>query len=269
MTSFLENLLVGTPASSSTSSAPLMTPEQQAALKKLLEQLQAGNGSDTYQAPLTANQNNLQGQSLTAMEQYAQNAVAPNNNYETAGKALTDVANATPQDLTTYYQKSIVDPATQAFQQNIMPELTRRFSGNAGYGSDRILQEGIAAGNATTSISKAMADASLTSLQEQQRNKIVAAQGLTALQSGRLNDLLGLQTGGANQRAQDQMPLSAAYTEFQRQEEQKKQRIADLLAALGQRANENITTVLPGSTGIIQGAANGLGQALGKKLGGS
>lgn len=262
------DFMFGKDSSANTSQYGTLTPEQQAALKKLLEGLGSGAGGEAYGGPLVADQNKVQGASLSAMEQYAMNSVGEGSAYGKSSKAYEDIMNQKPQDLTDYFQKSIVDPAMQNFSQNIMPELTRRFKGNAGYGSDRIMQEGIAAGNTATGVASAMSEASRQALSEQQRNKLAAAQGLTGTRSAQLTDLLGIQQGGANARAQDQLSVTANYQEFQRQQAEKNQRIQQLLAALGIKGVENVTTVTPGQPGFLQGISSGIGSGLGQAAGG-
>ena len=244
----------GHKASSDTTQAPIMTPEQEAKLKELLASLQVGGTSGSaYNAPLVANQNAIQGASLSALEQSALNAVNANGQNDVASSALKDIINAGPADV----NASVVDPTMQDFIQRVLPAINGRFNGMSGFGSDKILQEGIASGNVATAIAKARADA----LQQQQANKMQAASLLPATQGGAIQNLLALQGAGGVAQAAAQRPLTANYEEFKRQQALKQQNLDNILQALGLKSVENITTVNPGSQSFLSSAAPSIGQA--------
>ena len=244
----------GDSPSSNTSSAPTMTPEQIAKLNELLASLQVGGSAgDAYNKPLVADQNTLQGASLSALEQLALNAVNPNGQNDVASNALKDIINAGPTDV----NASVVDPTMQDFIQRVLPAISGRFSGMSGFGSDKMLQEGIASGNVATAIAKARADA----LQQQQANKMQAASLLPSTQGGAIQNLLALQGAGGVAQATAQQPLTANYEEFKRQQAMKQQNLDNILQALGLKSTENITTVNPGTPSFLSSAAPGIGQA--------
>ena len=261
----LGELAFGSKGSSETTPTNLMTPEQLAKLKELLAQLQVGGSAGSaYGGQLTADPNAVQGASLAALEQSAMNAVTPGSEGDVSTKTLTEIMNAGPADI----QASVVDPTMQNFIQEILPAISGRFSGMSGFGSDKMLQEGIAAGNVATGIASERAKA----LDTMQGRKIAAASALPTAQGGWLQNILNMQAGGGVAQATAQAPLTNTYNEFLRQQQLKQQLkqqdIDNILAALGLKSKENITTVTPGTTGLVQGFAQGVGSGLGKKLGG-
>lgn len=265
---FLGDLFFGTPSKAETTSASTMTAEQDKKLKELLAQLNVTGSpaSAPYTGDLTAAPNAAQGASLAALEQAAMNAITPGGPNDVATRGLTEVINAKPQDITDYIQSTVVDPTMQNFIQQILPAISGRFSGMSGFGSDRILQEGIAAGNVATGIASARGTAAQTALQEQQKNKIAAALGLPSTQSSLIDNILKIQSGGAAGQAVAQQPLTNAYLEFQRQQQAQQANLDTILQSLGLRAKENITTVTPGTSGLVQGLAGGFAQGVGSNF---
>lgn len=244
----LQDVLTGTPSSAQTSSRSLLTPEQEAMLQALLKQLNPA-GNPVPVAP----QNSAQTASLAALEQASMNQVTPGGQNDISSKALTDIMNAGPSDV----NASVVNPTMQDFIQKVLPAISGRFSGMSGFGSDRMLQEALATGNATTSIAKARADA----LDTMQGRKIQAALGLPQVQGGFLQNILNTQAGG-------NAAQTAIAAEFDRQQKAKQANLDTILQALGIKGKENITTVLPGTPGLLSGGGGGaIGGAIGKIAG--
>lgn len=254
----LTDLIMGTKSTSQTTQQPTMSPEQSALLKKLLGTLDPNAPAPSFSGSITAPQNPVQGASLAAMEQAALNAVSPTGDAAVASGALKDVLNQTPMDI----QKAIIDPAMQTFKQQILPDISRRFSGMSGFGSDRILQEGIASGNVTTGLAQALEQAR----QQELQTKIGAATGLSGVNSANVSNILGLSAGGNAAMTAANTP-SAAYQAFLDQQQLKQNNLNTILAALGIKPFENVTTVTPGTSGLIQGAAGGVGTGLGMAAG--
>lgn len=241
-----------------------LSPEQQAALSQVLQQLTSGQNTQAYGGQLTAPVNPLQQASLSAMEQAAMSAASPTSGTATSTQALTDIINAKPQDLTSYFKTAFVDPATMAFENQVMPALEGQFKGMAGYGSDFAKAAGTAASTVGTNIASQEAQAVQEALTRQQANKLSAATALPGVATADIQNLLSLQAGGGVAQATAQAPLSAAYSEFQRQQQAKQMNIQDILAALGIQTKSPV--VVPGQAGFLQGAAAGVGQAATTKL---
>lgn len=253
------SLLAG--ESPSVSDRQNLTPQQLKQLEDLISGMQTGGQFDvtgTYGGPLTAGQNQLQGASLAALEQSAMNQVGPTSAGAVSQKALTDIAGQTPEDLQTYFQRAIFDPTMQQVNQQLIPELTRRFGGQAGFGSDRLQQEQQLAQGVSTGIAGQVAEA----VRNQQQLKLQAAQALPQAAGADIQNLLSLQQGGNIAQAVEQQPISAAYAEFQRQQAAKNTQINAILQALGIQTTTPV--VNPGSAGLLGG---GLGEGLGKAAG--
>jgi len=261
---------VGSTPHVATGAVGALSPEQEAALQALLQQL--GGNLPQYQGQTNAAGNNVQGQSLAAMEAAAMNAVGPSSDAAASSGALRDVMNQNPADLQAYYKSNIVDPAMQVFQQQIMPDISRRFKGQAGFGSDRMLADATAAGNATTGIAQAMGAASQQSLQDQQRNKIAAALGLPGVNTAQTQNLLALQSGGNIAQGIQQSALDRLYGRFQDTQARRQKQIEDLLAALGIKTTNPYAIGLGGQTGAASSSTTaflgGLGGSLGHSGGG-
>jgi hypothetical protein len=144
------------------------------------------------------------------------------------------------------------------FKANVLPEITRRFSGQSGFGSDRAAAESNASGALARELARAY--------ESYQGTRMQAALGLAGMDTSNIQDILGVQQGSAAARLQDQLPLNAQYSEFQRQQQARQMSIENLLKALGVQGVENIATVTPGTAGGIQSFLGGFGSGLGQYL---
>ena len=272
--SFLSSLtsdIFGSQPSVQSSQQSDMNPQQLALLQQLLSGLNTGGTSATtapYTGQLTAAANPVQGTSLAAMEQAALTAAQPGGTNAASATALTGVMNQKPQDITSYIQKAIVDPTMQAFNQQIMPAIDQRFAGQSGFGSDKAIQEGIAAGNAATGIGSAASTAAMNALQNQQQNTISAAESLTSTNTANTNQAISLNTAGNAAQTAAQAPLTTQYNAYLNTQQQQQQNIQNILSALGLQSFTNVNTVVPGQSGLLQGLAGnaGIGSAVASLL---
>lgn len=246
-----------------------MTPEQRALLTKLLAELDAGGPlldqtqATSYTEDLTAKTSGLENLSLSALEQQVMNLVDPKSLGNTAKDTVKGVMNS-PFDVNSFndmFNKSVSDPTTRDFAERVMPELTRRFRGNATFGSDRMNVERQTAEDLGRTLTWQRAKASFDT-QEAGKNRQLQAASLTpALEKSGMDTLMAALTAGSVPRGVAQSDLTAKYNEFIRQQSGKKDQQALILAALGLKPFENITTVTPGQPGFIQGMAPGIGSA--------
>ena len=257
--------IFGTQSSVQSMRQDTLTPEQSSALSALMARLGGGGGDGVtpYGGELTTQTSKLQNLSLAAMEQQAMNLVNPASESNQAAKAYQDVIGASPQDIQDYFQKSVETPLLRDFQTKVLPSITARFRGTAGFGSDRMMQERLATNDLTTNLAGALSSASLQALRDQQANKLSAASGLAGIPGQRANVASTLLTGGAVPQATEAANKAALYNEFVRQQGSKQTNIQNILAALGIRSFENVNVVKPGQPGLIQGLAGGVGQGLG------
>lgn len=326
------NFLTGSPASANTASRSLMTPEQDATLSQLLARLNAGGNvtpytgqlnapknnvqtgalqgmegvmsnldrnTQAYQGQLSPGNNNLQNVSLTALEQMALGNASNNAANQSSVKALTNFTNAGPVDINDYFNSSVQDPMLRDFQSKVLPQLTQRFSGQAGFGSDRMRQEQLVTNDMMNTLANSRTNMAFNAQNQANANKMQAAMALPGVTSAGINDMLNMQQGGNRQnaidqtmldnqykdflrqlsgntqnaniltalqsggnigQAADQQPLTAQYQEFIRQQNGGQSNINNTLQALGVRPFENITTVQGQQNGLLQGLLAGLAQ---------
>lgn len=326
------NFITGSPASANTASRNLMTPEQDATLSQLLAKLNAGGNitpytgqlnapknnvqtgalqgmegvmsnldrnTQAYQGQLSPGNNNLQNVSLTALEQMALGNASNNAANQSSIKALTDFTNAGPVDINDYFNSSVQDPMLRDFQNKVLPQLTQRFSGQAGFGSDRMRQEQLVTNDMMNILANSRTNMAFNAQNQANTNKMQAAIALPGVTSAGINDMLNMQQGGNRQnaidqtmldnqykdflrqlsgntqnaniltalqsggnigQAADQQPLTAQYQEFIRQQNGGQNNINNILQALNIRPFENITTVQGQQSGLLQGLLAGLAQ---------
>lgn len=326
------NFFTGSAPSATTSSRSLMTPEQEGTLSQLLAKLNAGNGITPYDGQLNAQKNNVQtgalqgmggvmsnldqnttaytGQlspgnnnlqniSLTALEQMALGNASNNGANQSSVKALTDFTNAGPVDINGYFNSSVQDPMLRDFQNKILPQLTQRFSGQAGFGSDRQRQEQLVTNDMMNTLANSRTNMAFNAHNQANANKMQAAMALPSVTSSGINDMLNMQSGGMKQnavdqtmldnqykdfirqlsgntqnanilgqlqtggnigQAADQQPLTSQYQEFLRQQGGNQSNINNTINALGIRPFENISTVQGQQNGLLQGLLAGLSQ---------
>ena len=258
--------IFGKEPKATTESRSILTPEQDDLLRKLIAQL---GGSDTtttpYTKPISAGLSNLEGLSLTALENLAQQVGSPDSLMGKARGAVGDVIDSggSPVDWEGVYRDSIRDPSIQEFRDTILPEITGRFRGTGAFSSDRMKQEILATDRLSKNLVGARSELAYKTNTDAV-NRLLQASGMApALQDADLRELTTLLAAGGVPREAENERLKADYLEYLRGETGKSERIQQILAALGQRAFENITTVTPGSSGLLGGLAQGFGSALG------
>lgn len=269
------DFLFGTRPKSTISERPLQTPEQQALLKRLLEEFSAGGtlpegGVTPFTGEQVAPLGELEGLSLEALEQKILQQVQggrPGEEAETALSKMLQTGGA-PVDFEQYFQTAIRDPAVQDFRETILPELTRRFGSSGAFGSDRVAAEQRATEGLNRTLTGARGELAFKTQSAAADRMIQAlglAPGIAGIEAGGVDSLLKLMQGAALPRSVEQARLTARYGEFQRQQEEKRKRVEQILAALGMKTTENIAQTTPGSTGFITPVA---AAAAGKSGGG-
>lgn len=111
---------------------PLLNPEQQAALTRLLSELGGGDLSGT--GTPTAGQ----AASLTALEQMALQGIGATAPNQEAINSLRNIINQSPADIQEYFDATVQRPALEAFAEEVLPAISRSFgSGNNFFSSER------------------------------------------------------------------------------------------------------------------------------------
>lgn len=256
---FIKDFLVGEKSSVHESSRPTRTPEQMQLLTQLIQMFQGGVSANGGQVPTDLS--SLERTSLAALEELAMKQALGEGD-PTMDAARGAVERGTQSDsmnldeFNTFFKGAVEDPMIRSFREEVIPELTRRFSGSAAFGSDRRQAEQQAVGRLGDSLASSRADL-LFKTQEAGRDRALTAAGI-APDLNRLLDnkmsseiLLSLLSGGSVPRTARQSNLDRA------------------LAILGIEPIENQTVVKPGTTGFLQELGRGFGQGLGKMAGGS
>lgn len=255
----ISDVLFGTGPQALITEKGLQTPEQQALLKKLLEQLGGGDGVTPYKGKLTAGLGDLEGLSLEALEQKILQSVQGTGVGAETEKALIDMlkTGGAPVDFEKYYQDVIKDPAIRDFTENVLPELTRRFGSSGAFGSDRKEAEQKATEGLGRTLVGARSELAYKTGGDA-KNRILQALGLSpGIQTGGVDALMKMMEGAGLPRKIEQAGFTADYGEFQRQQGDKNKRIEQILAALGIKTKENIPQNLPGTSGWVGGAISG------------
>jgi len=274
----LKSWLVGDDSRVSKDALPLMTPQQQAMLDKLLGEFDQADtltgkseGDATkYGGDLTAPLGRLENLSLEALEQkIIQQATGGGE----GGAALQDVIKnkGAPVNFEDYYRDSIENPTLKTFQEKVLPMLTQRYRGSAGFGSDRMQAERFATEDLTKTLAGSRSELAYKTSSDA-ASRLMQAIGLEgSLRSSDAQSVLAMLEGAGLPRKLEQADLTAKYGEFQRQETEKStqqtKRLEALMAALGLKTQQNSFLGLPGTEGfakpalleVVKGASKGGG----------
>lgn len=179
----------------------------------------------------------------------------------TAPNALAGVLNAGPQDLTNYFNKAIAGPLDTNFANTTLPTLISQAGRSAGgiYSQDNTNNIGRATDSLEMAKGSALATASTNALQQQQQNKIAAAQAVPNLTSNPIQ--MALQAGGVE--AQPQMEQLQNMMQLYGIDMQALLQQLGTAAGFGTAQTEN-TVALPGQQGVIQSMLNAFAGAAGK-----
>ncbi|MCI0418695.1 MAG: hypothetical protein L0312_05650 [Acidobacteria bacterium] len=247
------SFLFGKDPKAQISTLGLQTPEQEALLKQLISRLGQGEGVTPFTGEQVAPLGELEGLSLEALEQKILQRVQGTGAEAEAQTALGRVlrTGGAPVDFEDYFQRSVRDPAVQEFRELILPELTRRYGSSGAFGSDRKLAEDRATEGLTRSLAGARSELAFRTQSDAANRLVQALQLAPGVERSSVESLLNLMQGAALPRSIEQARLTAEYTEFQRQQAQKQERINQILAALGLKTKENIPQQLPATPGFI------------------
>lgn len=251
--------------SPSAQSLPTMSPEQQAALVRLLQELGSGEtfgGATPYEGQITAGLGDLENLSLEALEQKILQQVSGTGAGSEAETALLKMlkTGGAPVDFEDYFAKAIRDPTIKDFSELVLPEITRRFGSSGAFGSDRMTAESMATDRLMKTLIGARSDLSYRT-QSDALNRIMQAIGLApGVQGGNIENILKMISGAGLPRQVEQAKLTGEYTEFQRQQQQQLQRINQILAALGLKTVDNVS--VGGTPSFLSAFFSGAGKNL-------
>lgn len=274
----LSSFLFGDKPTQSNQQLPTLNPQQTTLLNQLIAQMSAspdvagaGNTSAPYNGALTTDLSPLQSTSLAAMEEAAMQRVrGPTPGQTTAMNTVQSMQNLDPNqqmsDFNTYFKGAVEDPTIAAFKRDVIPDLSRRYSGSATFSSDRRAAEADTSNQLAQQLSSARASGFFNYLNTNKQNALQAAGMTPALESAPINDLTTLLAGGGVPTQLNQQNLQNLYAEFVRQMSAKQGGLQNALALLGIKPFENVVTQTPGTPGFLTSLAGGAGQGAGAAL---
>ncbi len=274
--------LFGSEPKAKVTTASKLTPEQENRLKELLANLNLPEGLGEAVVPfegrLSAGLQPVQQTSLAALEQMALNLAGGGSPTGTglqgqAETALSGLLTEGPTDFEDFFKTNVEAPLLKSFEEEVVPRLQATqarnfFSTGAQRAQDRGQEQLLdTLGRERSGLAFATREAD--------RNRRLQALGLVDTITGLpINQAAQLLAIGEIPRQIEQAGLSAEYAEFIRQQQQRSERVQQLLQAIGLPVLENIATVTEGSTGLVPSflAGGGIGDiasimALSKSLG--
>ncbi|KKM03380.1 hypothetical protein LCGC14_1775010 [marine sediment metagenome] len=182
--------------------------------------------------------------SLAALEEQAIQAVSGDTAGTQAQGALGDIFSRGPTDISEFFESNIRDPLLKDFNEIILPGIGKRFAGQF-FSGERAEGERSAVDDLLRTLTSERSKIALAG-REQDTDAILRAAGLApGADAGVLSNLMGLFEGGGLGRNID------------------RQRLHDILAALGIQTTENIGIGTGGSSGLIGGLLGGVGTGIG------
>lgn len=257
---------------------PTLSPEQLRLLQQLLGQSGANpdlaslsQGTQPFGGKMAPDLSRLENTSLAALEQMALQAASPGGDpsisgaRETLGRHMEeDTFDEAAFD--EYFGEAVAAPMLDMFKRDVLPEMTRRFSGSAAFGSDRMTAERGATQDFMKTLTGERAGQAFKTSQAGKDRSLQAAGMVPGVVGAQGNQLMQLMQAGAVPREVEGTKLSMDYQEFLRQQESKRKAYDRALALLGIQPHENTNIVKPGQPGLLQGVAGGVGAGVGKWL---
>ena len=189
--------------------------------------------------------------SLEAIEQQAVKAATGDTTGTQAQSTLKDILSRDATDISEFFKTNIRDPLMKDFNETILPGIGKRFAGSF-FSGERAEGERSAVDDLLRTLTSERSRVALAG-REQDTDAMLRAAGLApGADAGVLANLMKLFEGGGLGRNID------------------RQRLHDILAALGIQTTENIGIGTGGSSGLLSsllgGASKGLGKAAGTAL---
>lgn len=215
-----------------------LTPEQQDALNRLLTDLEVDMESPVqgFSGDLNIDRDPI---TQMIMDQITGNAEGP---LSASQGAIMDALEGGVDEQV--FNTTVKDPLLDIFNEEVLPGVDRRFAGGGFYGSDR-----------NKSIEESTEDVMRTLTAERGRmidrskDRQLEAAGLAGDFGRFFTDV------GSLDRSRQEGNMVRNYNEFIRQRNARSDQIANLLAAIGVGATENIATVSRGSPYMQQAGA--------------
>lgn len=238
------SILFGTKPKAETQELGTLGPEQMRVIQEVILPFFLGNKPEDAGAAVPG-LSNLQGASLSALEQLAEQLAVGSANPTTSAAqgAVTDILNRGGDRFDEFFNSNVRDPAIRDFNENVLPAISREFASSF-FGSDRERADRFATRDLLDSLTRARADLSVRNDQ----TRLDAARQAPGLDNVEFQQLIQSLQAGEIPRNVDLQRLAA-----------QDQRLAQLLNFLGLQTKENVVLNKPGSSGLagdlIQGGA--------------
>jgi len=261
---FLSSIF-GSKPKSETKAKSTLSPQQQAILSQVAgyfgDKGSIAQAGEPFSGEITAGASPLQETSLAALEQRALDGVGDTG--QAAGDALQKILSGdTTTDINEYFQRVVQDPLLEDFP-DIQSRISRTYAPSGFYGSERLKADEQSREDLLDTLTKERARVGFEARGDD-LNRIIQAASISGdVESASINPLLQLLEAGGVQRGIGQEKLTGTYQEFIRQKADKDLRLKRMLEALGISTSENITTVDPGSSGLLGALAPIAGSYLG------
>lgn len=276
---FLDDLLLGQGPKLETRSLSTISPEQRAALDRLLQGL--NRDPSQYGGQLSTGLTGLENASLGALEERSRALALPDQNLEAAGASVRDQLDFRKNtgDANDFFTKAVQNPALDDFQRSVLPSISRDFGGGSFFSTERQNTEGLARKDLLNSLTAERSRVNLDQFNAARDRALTAAgivPGLTGAENERTQTQIDILKAAGIEREVGQDALDRQYAEFVRQQEERAHLEDSLRQASLTPTIENIGMTDPGNAGLINtllgalasGAGAGLGQGLGGLLSG-
>ena len=249
------DILFGEGPSVDTQTLDTLTPEQQAELNKLLQQLGSSSGPK-FEGDLNVEQSDLSQLSLAGLEERALALSDPNRKSELSTQAtqsllsLLDFESA-DAGIEDFFRTNVRDPALEEFQRNILPAISRDFGGANFFSSERRETDQSAQGQLIESLSRSRSGLAFNA-RESDRNRALQALGLVPESENRdINQLLAILGAGETTTGLKERNVGREFDQFIAESGFDRDRISQLLAGINTQAFENVVTTSGGTAGLI------------------
>jgi len=251
-------ILGGTKPSAKTTAQPILTPEQQALLDSLTKMFQTKGGDlagfDTYTGIAGAPANNLQGMSLAALEQMSMNMSSPDSNKALAEGQLGSFLRGEKtgeSSFNEFFKSNIQDPAVEAFNEDVLPSISRNYGGASFFGSDRQKADQRATKDLTTGLTRERA-AGQYAERDKNIETLLAAIGLAPqVESGFAGISSSMLDSSLKARESEQNTLDAMFKRYLSEQALRGDAFQQMLSVLQTPAFENIVLNNPGQKGVL------------------
>lgn len=245
-----------------------LSPEQQNLLKRLESFLNVPveESVTPFEGDLTAGASGLESLSLQALEQEALGRVEGGGQLFTqASDALSQILTAPPTDFEDFFQTNVESPLLETFSEEIQPRIRASNAKNF-FSTGRQDIESRATEDLIQEIGRARESLAFQTREADRAAKLTAAGLVDPVTAAPINQAIRLLQAGRVPREIEQAGLTAEYQEFLRRQQQKSDRVRQLLQAIGVPVQENIALVTGGSSGILGPAAQGFAQGFASSI---